>query len=117
MSPFMPPMSAPNGPATFQPSYTVFAHDYDFANAGSYRITMCRNEGIQKPSDVNQDGALDLSDAVALLGFLFLGTPELLPCGDGEASDPGNITLLDENGDGGIDISDAVGVLGFLYSW
>jgi hypothetical protein len=69
----------------------------------------------QLPGDCNQDGELDISDAVCLLGFLFLGTIDRLPCGDGRATDLANIALLDANGDHGLDLSDAVSVLSFLF--
>lgn len=71
--------------------------------------------GSQRPGDCNQDGTLDISDGVCLLGHLFLGEPETLPCGGGTAQDPGNQALLDSNGDGTVDISDAVSVFGFLF--
>jgi hypothetical protein len=67
------------------------------------------------PGDANLDLRVDLSDAVSLLGHLFLGRPERLPCGDGTAGDRANIALLDSNGDGRIDISDASFLLGFLF--
>jgi hypothetical protein len=67
------------------------------------------------PGDANGDGGLDISDAVSLLGFLFLGSAKGLPCGDGSAIDPGNISLLDWQPDGAIDISDAVAMLSFLF--
>lgn len=71
----------------------------------------------QIPGDCNQDGNLDLSDAVWLLGHLFLGTFPRLPCEGGTSSSPGpgDLALVDVNGDGGIDVSDAVSILGFLY--
>ena len=71
--------------------------------------------GLQLPADCNQDGVLDLSDGVCLLTFLFLGTIPRLPCGDGSAADPANVTLLDSNGDAMLDLSDAVRVLGYLF--
>jgi hypothetical protein len=71
--------------------------------------------GGQVPSDANQDGVADISDAASLLGHLFLDRPPRLPCGDGSADDPGNLLLLDANGDGRIDLSDAVYELGFLF--
>ncbi len=67
------------------------------------------------PGNANGDGTLDISDAVATLGFLFLGSPTKLPCGDGSARDPANIQLLDWQPDGTIDISDAVAMLTFLF--
>lgn len=55
--------------------------------------------------DANQDGKADISDAVATLGNLFLGT-SLPDCDD----------ALDINDDGGVDISDPVTLLNFLFS-
>ena len=72
--------------------------------------------GRQVPGDISQDGRLDLTDAVALLGFLFQGTPATLPCGDGTIADPANLTLLDDNADGGVNLSDAVYILVYLFS-
>jgi endoglucanase len=73
--------------------------------------------GRQIPGNVNQDASLDLSDAVWLLGHLFLGTRPELPCDGGTATrpGPGARALADSSGDGTIDISDAVNVLGFLF--
>jgi len=72
--------------------------------------------GGQIIADCNQDGKLDISDAVCTLGFLFIGIPGSLPCGDGTSRDHGNITLLDTNDDGKIDLSDCVFVLDFLFT-
>lgn len=72
--------------------------------------------GWQIPGDISQDGHFDLTDAIALLGYLFQGNPAVLPCGDGTSTDPANITLLDDNGDGGVNLSDAVYVLTYLFS-
>jgi hypothetical protein len=69
--------------------------------------------GLRRPGDWNGDGALDLSDAVGLLGGLFIGG-SILPC-DGPLDAGGNRTLLDSSGDGRVDLSDAVGVLGYLF--
>ena len=71
--------------------------------------------GEQIPGDCTQDGTLDISDAVCLLGHLFLGSPEVLPCDGGTILDPGNIGLLDSNGDAGINIADPVHLLGYLF--
>jgi len=65
---------------------------------------------------MNQDGKLDISDGVRLLGFLFLGDPGSLPCGDGNPENSGNAALLDWNGDGRIDISDPVAELSWLFA-
>jgi hypothetical protein len=71
--------------------------------------------GRLRPFDMNQDGALQLSDCVSLLGFLYLGTPARLPCGDGTTGDPSNKVFADYNGDGKINLSDPVGALTFLF--
>ena len=58
---------------------------------------------------------MDISDAVAVLNFLFTGSNPTLPCGDGLGADPANIQLLDANGDNKVDLSDPVRELGFLF--
>jgi len=70
------------------------------------------------PGDCNQDGVLDISDAVCALGVLFTGVPfAFFPCGDGTATDPGNISLMDwqQPPDGFVDLSDVVAMLHFLF--
>ncbi len=64
-------------------------------------------EGPSTPflrGDSNADGATDLSDAIATLGFLFLGTEDL-PCAKS----------ADANDDGRLDVSDPVYLLGFKF--
>lgn len=53
--------------------------------------------------DANDDGALDISDPIELLGVLFTSSPT-----DCESA-------LDANDDGSVDISDPVTILNFLY--
>lgn len=55
--------------------------------------------------DLNADGAADLSDAVRILNWLFLG----------EAA-PGCIAAANSNGDGGIDICDPLNLLFFAFA-
>jgi hypothetical protein len=69
-----------------------------------------------RPLDANADGRLDASDPIELLGHLFLGFPESLPCGDGTLEDPANRSLLDANGDARLDIADAVHLLNHLFA-
>jgi uncharacterized repeat protein (TIGR03803 family) len=71
--------------------------------------------GFRLRGDSNGDGGRDISDAVYLLGFLFLGSPQRLPCGSGRAGDGANLQLLDFNVDRKIDLSDPVSLLGFLF--
>jgi PKD domain-containing protein/WD40 repeat protein len=54
--------------------------------------------------DANDDGATDLSDAIASLTDLFLGTRKV-PCQK----------AADVNDDGAVDVSDAVSLLSFLF--
>ena len=54
--------------------------------------------------DANEDGEVDLSDAIYTLGYLFQGRPSPL-CQD----------TADTNDDGKIDLSDAVYLLQYLY--
>ncbi|MCZ6794033.1 MAG: hypothetical protein O7J95_10515, partial [Planctomycetota bacterium] len=69
--------------------------------------------GLQRPGDANQDGRLDLSDPVFLLGHLFV-EQRVLPCG-GTLEGAGNRSLLDTNGDGNVDLSDPINALNFLF--
>jgi hypothetical protein len=79
-------------------------------------VTVGPPHGRQRPADVNGDGKLDISDAIGLLDYLFVGAQiHVLPCGNGMATDPSNLLLLDSNGDGQIDVSDGVRVLHALF--
>jgi hypothetical protein len=71
--------------------------------------------GIQRPGDCNQDGLSNISDAICLLGHLFLGSPVRLPCGDGTTGDSANVRLLSWGGDPRIDLSDAIGLLRWSF--
>ncbi|MBI4603495.1 MAG: VCBS repeat-containing protein [Planctomycetes bacterium] len=57
--------------------------------------------------DANVDGMVDLSDAVTVLGVLFLGTPGTVPCQD---------ALDADDSSGQLEITDAVYLLQFLFS-
>lgn len=71
--------------------------------------------GWQVPGDCNQDGTLDVSDAICAFGVLFLGDPPNFPCGDGTPRGPANVALLDWQPDGFVDVSDGVSLLQFLF--
>jgi len=71
--------------------------------------------GSQVPGDCNIDGDLDISDAVCMFGFLFLGSPTRLPCGDGTGEHPANLALLDWGEDRRIDITDGIQTLQFIF--
>ncbi len=63
--------------------------------------------------DVNADGAIDISDPTAILGWLFLGTPGPVPvaCEQGAP----DVENGDANGDRTIDLSDAIHLLSWLF--
>jgi len=97
---------------------TLVVRDGDAGFAFSTAVVVVEMDdgpGSQRPGDCNQDGDVDVSDAVCLLGHLFLGSPSELPCGDGSITDPGNLSLIDVNGDAGGDLADAVHLLGYLF--
>ena len=71
--------------------------------------------GGQTPGDVNQDDGADISDAVTLLSYLFLGSPARLPCGNGSPRDVGNRSVANPNGDRTIDLTDAIYLLAFFF--
>ena len=66
-------------------------------------VTITADRAFRR-GDANADGTLDLSDAVATLGYLFEGRGTA-PCED----------ALDANDGGALDISDAVTALGYLF--
>ena len=59
--------------------------------------------GLVATGDVNADGFVNISDPIALLGFLFQGTSI------------GCIEAADSNGDKAVDLSDAIHILVFLF--
>ena len=67
-------------------------------------------------NDCNRDKVVDLSDAVCLLSYLFLGKALDLDCGEEDTSNPAVLVLLDANGDGGVDLSDTILLLGHLFT-
>jgi hypothetical protein len=88
----------------------------DASCSAKYVVPEAPPAGLQTPGDCNQDRSLDISDAVCVLGFLFLGNPGRLPCGDGSSLDAANISLIDWQSDAKIDLSDGIGLLLFLFS-
>ncbi len=70
---------------------------------------------LQLPGDLTQDAQLNLSDAVSILGHLFLGRPSELPCAGGTFASPGNRALVDANGDALLNLTDGVYLLRYLF--
>lgn len=83
--------------------------------------------GMQLPGDANQDGQIDLSDAIQLLHLLFISPETGLPCEGSNGRNPGSgdLALLDWNGDlvlvsetqgvPNIDVSDPVALLSWYF--
>ncbi|MEM7230768.1 MAG: lamin tail domain-containing protein, partial [Planctomycetota bacterium] len=70
--------------------------------------------GLQRTGDVNQDGRLNISDAVGILRALFLPNTDL-PCGDGTLAEAGNRQLVDFDGSGNANLTDAIALLNWLF--
>ena len=67
-------------------------------------------EVLFRRGDANADGAIDIADAVCVLGYLFGGAAD--PCA---ARVPRCLDAADANDDGAVDIGDAVKILGHLF--
>ncbi|MBN1421149.1 MAG: lamin tail domain-containing protein [Planctomycetes bacterium] len=72
--------------------------------------------GLQRPGDLNQDGDLHISDAIAILGYLFGAGPAVLPCSGGPVATDGDLVLVDVNADGQTDLGDGVYLLSYLFA-
>ncbi|MEM7264098.1 MAG: CotH kinase family protein, partial [Planctomycetota bacterium] len=70
--------------------------------------------GRQFPGDSNQDGFVDISDALNLLIRLFGGGAGELPC-EGAIDEGGNLTLLDVDGDADVGVTDAILLVNWLF--
>ena len=70
--------------------------------------------GRRVPGDTNQDGLLTIVDGIQLLGKLFRGDANALPCA-GNLVEGGNLLLLDFDDSGTIELTDAVGVFLHLF--
>lgn len=56
--------------------------------------------------EVNDEGAIDVTDAIVVLGYLFLGSPVTLPCFD----------AADTNDSGDLNLTDGVYLLHYLFA-
>ena len=72
--------------------------------AGGAAVLAIQREAEFLRGGVNDDGAIDISDPISALSFLFLGTSEL-PCKD----------AADANDDGTVDISDPIADIRYLF--
>ena len=74
-----------------------------FEEIDGIEVTTCPEVSITA-GDPNGDGAINIADAIAMLGYLFGGEP--LNC----------VAAMDVNGDNVADISDPIYELAFLFS-
>jgi hypothetical protein len=73
---------------------------------GAYEAGDCRPDSrLFRRGEVNRDGSLDLSDPLAVLGYLFLGQRDAVACE--KAAD------ADDNG--ALDLNDPVSLLNHLF--
>ena len=88
-------------------SYTVTAVDAGGNESDSSAAAEATPEALgggQIPGDFNQDAGVDISDAISVFGYLFLGrAAPACPAG------------LDFNGDSALDLSDGIGALNWLF--
>ena len=82
---------------------TIAQNNAAVVDLGAYELGDCPGTLFRR-GDSNADGATDISDAVAILGYLFLGGNRV-PCEQAG----------DANDDGALEISDAVHILSFLF--
>jgi hypothetical protein len=78
--------------------------------------------GRQRPGDCNQDGRLNIADAICILQTLFSDVPVgglppgRFPCGDGAAGHPSNLNLLKfASGSERVAIVDAIGIINYFF--
>ncbi|HLU48420.1 MAG TPA: lamin tail domain-containing protein, partial [Planctomycetota bacterium] len=71
--------------------------------------------GRRRPGDLNEDGLVDLSDAIGALRRLFLATSAPLPCEGSGPLDGGNRAIFDVNDDATFDLSDGVYLLEWIF--
>jgi hypothetical protein len=70
--------------------------------------------GRQLPGDANQDGVLEVSDALAFLRQVLPGGGGAPPC-EGPVTGGGNLALLDMTGEGALGLTDALRLLNFIF--
>jgi hypothetical protein len=78
-----------------------------YAEYGPKKSYLEARSGRFRRGDGNADGALDLSDALCILDYLFLGS--------GSCRQPDCLDALDADDSGKIELTDAVGLLGHLF--
>jgi hypothetical protein len=96
-------------------TYYLAASTFFAGQGGGYSLRVSCGGAQRLPGDIIQGDGLNLTDGVEVLGYLFLGSPSRLPCGNGSPRDPANLTLLDWNDDAIINLTDVVSLFMYLY--
>jgi hypothetical protein len=78
--------------------------DFPIVRGEAYFVVLSSTSKVLRRGDSNADGTTNLSDAITILGYLFLGSP-MNDCKD----------AADVNDDGKVDMSDPVRLLGHLF--
>ncbi len=113
----VPVVSGPTALATGPGAQYSYSLDDAYAPSAFYTLILSLSvyPGWQLPGDGNQDGVIDISDAVSLLFSLFVGGTPSLPCDGGQVGSPGNVLLLDSDGNQSVDLTDAIYILAYLF--
>jgi hypothetical protein len=101
-------------PSTYR--VTLVVSDDRGATASAERTITVEEDlgGLQLPSDTNQDGEVDVSDALRLLLHLFADVGPL-PCVGADVQSGGNLALLDGDGNGLVNLTDTIYLLVHLF--
>jgi N-acetylmuramoyl-L-alanine amidase len=103
-----------NGPESDSCLMKVVAHDFlgnsvsAISEYGTFKVHTI-SSGCTSCGDANDDGGIDISDAVFLVAYIFSGCAAPHDCSYANG-------MGDANGDGGIDISDAVYLICYIFS-
>jgi hypothetical protein len=92
-------------PDVSEPGQVRFASLFDPCAGENPDPGLCDKRPVFHRGDVDSSATLDISDSVAIFGFLFIGTAE-----------PGCLEAADPDNSGELDITDGVYLLNFLFS-
>ena len=79
--------------------------------AGHPEIVPIMSPELFRRADTNADGAVDIADAICILGYLFGGPEDAC-----KTSIPACLDAADVNDDGSVNIADAIAVLSHLFA-
>ena len=87
-------------------TYSIVVSSEDLDAAGDFTVSILSAEesGLFSRGDGNGDGSLELTDAIIILSYLFLGD-----------DDPACMEAADSDNDGQINLTDGILILGYLF--